>query len=227
MKILFAEDTRELSRAVSLLLAHEQYDVDCVYDGQEALDHVAVNAYDCILLDVMMPRLDGMSVLIEIRRRHITTPVIMLTAKGEVDDRVAGLDAGADDYLPKPFAMKELLARIRSATRRSTDYGVAVVNFEDVALDPKTFALSNKNSVHLSVKEYELMQALIGASPSAISTDNIIARVWKGDDAADQDTVWLYVSYLKGKLLAVGSSVTVAGTRGGSFQLIKVQRSAE
>ena len=219
MKILFAEDTKDLNRAVTTLLQHSGYEVDSVFDGQEAVDMVLTTAYDCILLDIMMPRKDGLQALAEIRRWHITTPVIMLTAKGEVDDRVAGLDAGADDYLPKPFATKELLARIRSVTRRSIDYGAEVMHYEDVVLDPATFALSTRSSVRLSVKEFELMQLLIASEGTPVSTDVIIGRVWKGDDAADLDTVWLYVSYLRGKLFAVGSHVTVKGERGGSYAL--------
>lgn len=219
MKILFAEDTKDLNRAVSVVLQHEQYEVDSVFDGVEALEHINGNAYDCIVLDIMMPRMDGMQVLVELRRRHITTPVIMLTAKSEVDDRVAGLDAGADDYLPKPFAMKELLARIRSATRRNTEYGQEVMQFADVALDPATFALTNKSSVRLSVKEFELMQLLMNSTDRPVSTESIIGIVWKGDADATKDTVWLYVSYLRGKLRAVGSSLTVEGDNGGSYRL--------
>ena len=219
MKILFAEDTKDLNRAVSVVLQHEQYEVDSVFDGVEALEHINGNAYDCIVLDIMMPRMDGMQVLVELRRRHITTPVIMLTAKSEVDDRVAGLDAGADDYLPKPFAMKELLARIRSATRRNTEYGQEVMQFADVALDPATFALTNKSSVRLSVKEFELMQLLMNSTDRPVSTESILGIVWKGDADATKDTVWLYVSYLRGKLRAVGSSLTVEGDNGGSYRL--------
>jgi DNA-binding response OmpR family regulator len=220
MKILLAEDTRDLNRAVSVLLSHEGHLVDSVFDGAEALDKIGDNAYDCILLDIMMPRVDGIGVLTELRRRHITTPVILLTAKSEIDDRVAGLDAGADDYLPKPFAMKELLARIRSNTRRGTEYGMTTLRFGDVALESATFALTTKSSVRLSVKEFELMQILMQETDTAVSTEALIGRVWKGDDAATADTVWLYISYLRGKLLSVGSTVTVEGTRGGSYRLV-------
>lgn len=219
MKILFAEDTKDLNRAVTVLLTHSGYEVDSVFDGEEALAHLATTAYDCILLDIMMPRRDGLSVLSELRRRHITTPVIMLTAKSEVDDRVAGLEAGADDYLPKPFAMKELVARIRSATRRYTDYGSQVLSYGDVSIDPATFAMTTRSSVRLSVKEYELMQALIRSGEDALSTAAIIGLVWKGDDAATADTVWLYVTYLRGKLLSVGSNVQIEGERGGDYRL--------
>ena len=219
MKVLYAEDTQDLNRAVTTVLKMEHYDVDSVFDGAEALKKIETTAYDCIILDVMMPYKDGMEVLQAIRAKRITTPVIMLTAKSEVDDRVAGLNAGADDYLPKPFAMKELVARIRSACRRSTDYAASVLAYGDVVLDPATFALTTRNSVRLSVKEFELMSALINSGDKGMTTDAIIARVWRNEEGADKDTVWLYVSYLKGKLFAVGSSVSVEGTYGGTFRL--------
>jgi len=219
MKILLAEDTREINRVVTLLLEREHYWVDSAFDGAEALDKIIANAYDCVLLDIMMPKRNGLEVLAEMRRRHITTPVIMLTAKAEIEDRVAGLDAGADDYLPKPFSYKELLARIRSATRRSAEYGSSVLSFGDVTLDPATFALSARSSIRLSVKEFALMQVLIGESSAPISTEALLGRVWKGEAGADADAVWLYVSYLRSKLTAIGSSLEITGSLGGSFRL--------
>ena len=218
MKILYAEDTIDLNRAVTALLKHENYSVDSVFDGEEAMSKIADNAYDCIILDIMMPKKDGLSTLADIRKKKITTPVILLTAKVEVDDRVAGLDAGADDYLPKPFAMKELLARIRAATRRG-DYDNKKLNYSDVELDPSTFALSNKSSVRLSVKEFELMQTLMSFGETEISTAALIEKVWRSDPEVDENTVWLYVSYLRGKLNSIGSNVKIVGEKGGSFKL--------
>lgn len=219
MKILFAEDTKDLNKAVSTALTIEKYDVDSVFDGEEALERLKTNAYDCIILDIMMPKKDGLEVLTELRKRHITSPVIMLTAKAEIEDRVAGLDAGADDYLPKPFAMKELLARIRSACRRSSDYNTERVSFCGLELDPDNYELSAKNSIRLSVKEYELMQVLMKNADVPLSSGTLLERVWKRDENADADTLWLYISYLKGKLRAVGSKVTINGTKGGEFLL--------
>ena len=221
MKLLYAEDTQDLNRAVTTVLKMEKYDVDSVFDGQQALDKIVQNAYDCIVLDVMMPRVDGMQVLRAIRQKRITTPVIMLTAKSEIDDRVAGLDAGADDYLPKPFAMRELLARIRSACRRNSDYDKGVLQYADVQLDPNTFALTAHSSVRLSVKEYELLQVLFNAN-IPLDSDALIQRVWRGDDKADRNTVRLYILYLKGKLFAVGSCVGIEETPRG-YQLTKEQ----
>jgi len=219
MKILLAEDTADLNRAVSAVLEHEGYTVDRAFDGAEALDFIRSNSYDAIVLDIMMPKKTGIEVLEEIRLRHITTPVMLLTAKTEVDDRVAGLDAGADDYLPKPFAMKELLARLRSLIRRTTDYEEGAFSFEGVSLDPTGFTLEARNSVRLSIKEFELMKALMASPDIELSTEHLLGHVWRREPDAREDTVWLYISYLKGKLRAVGSDVTISGERGGSFRL--------
>ena len=219
MKILLAEDTQDLNRAVTALLRHEQYEVESVFDGEEALDCIMKSDYDGVILDIMMPKKDGLEVLVEMRSRHILTPVLMLTAKAEVDDRVAGLDAGADDYLTKPFAMKELLARIRSMTRRTGEYGSAELKYADITLNPKECVLSSHNSVSLSQTESELMQVLLANKDTELSTEYILSHVWKSTEEAHADTVWLYISYLKGKLRSVGSEVTIAGDRGGSFVL--------
>jgi len=220
MKLLLAEDTTDLNRAVTALLKHENYEVDSVFDGEEALLRLTETDYDGVILDIMMPKKDGIQVLKEMRSRHILTPVLLLTAKAEIDDRVAGLDAGADDYLPKPFAMKELLARIRSMTRRYTEYENASFEFADLTLDSKTFALSSKNSISLSVKEFELMQMFLSNSDIEFSTEHILEKIWKNESNATADTVWLYVSYLRGKLSSIGSKVSIAGERGGLYKII-------
>lgn len=156
MKILLAEDTKDLNKVLCAVLEHEGYDVDAAFDGEEALEFVNNDSYDCLIFDIMMPKKDGIEALKEVREKKIVTPVLMLTAKAEVDDRVAGLDAGADDYLTKPFAMKELLARVRALTRRKNEYEEGDVTYNDVTLKAQTFELSAKNSVRLSVKEFEL-----------------------------------------------------------------------
>lgn len=219
MKLLLAEDTSDLNRAVTAILTHENYEVDSVFDGEEASKKINETDYDGVILDIMMPKKDGIEVLKEMRSRHILTPVLLLTAKSEIDDRVAGLDAGADDYLPKPFAMKELLARIRSMTRRYTEYENVSYEFADLILDPKTFALSAKNSISLSVKEFELMQMFLANADIEFSTEHILEKIWKNESNAQADTVWLYVTYLRGKLSSVGSKVSIKGERGGSYKL--------
>ncbi|MDO4647969.1 MAG: response regulator transcription factor [Eubacteriales bacterium] len=220
MKLLIAEDTVDLNRAVSAVLLSQNYEVDSVYDGEEAMEHIRQQSYDGIILDIMMPKKDGLEVLRELRESGLVTPVLLLTAKTEIDDRVAGLDAGADDYLPKPFAMKELLARIRSMTRRRSEYGDRDLAFGDFVLSATSFELSAENSVSLSIKEYELMQTFIRHQGKELSTEYLLEHVWKEEPDAQSDTVWLYVSYLKAKLASVASSAFIEGKRGGSYCLL-------
>ncbi len=219
MKLLIAEDTRDLNRALSAILIHEGYDVFSVYDGEQALAAIRENTYDGIILDIMMPKKTGIEVLTEIRAINIVTPVLLLTAKSEIDDRVAGLDAGADDYLTKPFAMKELLARVRSMTRRRTTYNATELSYGDIKLNADRFELSSENAVRLSIKEFELMQTLILNAGKDVDTDYLLEHVWGTEPDAKPDTVWLYISYLKGKLQAIDSGVKIEGTRGGTYHL--------
>ncbi len=221
MKLLLAEDTKDLNHALTVVLTHENYDVDSVFDGQEALDHIAKDSYDAMILDIMMPKKDGIEVLKEVRKNNIVTPVLLLTAKAEVDDRVTGLDAGADDYLPKPFAMKELLARIRAMVRRRTSYNEQTLNYGDISLNAEVLELDCKNSVRLSIKEFELLQQLILHAEHPLSTEYLLSHVWAAEPDAQEDTVWLYISYLKRKLQAVLSDIQISGEKGGSFVLAK------
>lgn len=219
MKLLLAEDTHDLNRAISAVLTHEGYIVDSVYDGAEAYASIKENSYDGIILDIMMPKMNGLEVLTEIRKSQITTPVLLLTAKAEIDDRVTGLDAGADDYLTKPFAMKELMARVRSLTRRRNDYPSRDLHFEDLILRADSFELSSQNTVRLSIKEFELMQMLILHSGKDLETTYLLNHVWEKEADAQPDTVWLYISYLRGKLRSIDSQAVILGERGGSFRL--------
>ena len=224
MKILLAEDTRDMNHVLAAALTHEGYDVDSAFDGEEALDFVRTNGYDAMVLDIMMPKKDGLQVLKELREENIVTPVLLLTAKAEVDDRVNGLDAGADDYLTKPFAMTELLARVRAMTRRKTEYAAKKLQYGDFSLDDEKFELSCENSVRLSVKEFELLQALILNQNHEVSTQYLLEHVWDGAEEAGPDTVWLYISYLRGKLRSVASNVEIEGERGSSFRLTEAGR---
>ena len=219
MKLLVAEDTVALNRAVTALLEHEGFTVDSVFDGEEAVRKIFSDTYDAIILDIMMPKKDGLEVLAELRHRHILTPVMLLTAKAEIDDRVAGLEAGADDYLPKPFAMKELSARIKSMLRRGTDYNQRIFTYSDIVLDTDTNALTANNTIRLAVKEAELLRMLILNADREITTDKILSEIWKNEIDADRDTVWLYISYLKGKLHSIGSKLIISGSKGESFKL--------
>ena len=219
MKILLAEDTRDLNRVLTVALEHAGFDVDSAFDGEEALAYLEKNGYDLLILDIMMPKKNGIEVLREIRSYDNMTPVLLLTAKAEVDDRVAGLDAGADDYLPKPFAMKELMARVRALTRRKTVYLEKTLRYGDFSLDMEQFDLTCENSVHLSVKEFELLQVLVRNAGHRVDTDFLMAHIWNGAVNATPEMVWLYISYLRGKLDAVASHITISGEKNGSYML--------
>ena len=219
MKILLAEDTADLNKVLCAVLTHEGYDVTPCFDGEQAIERINNDGFDCLVLDIMMPKKDGIEVLREARSKNIVTPVIMLTAKSEIDDRVAGLDAGADDYLTKPFAMKELLARVRALTRRKTEYSSGDLRYNDVALDGKTFELSSENSVRLSVKEFELMQLLILTPNRRVPCDYILQSIWSREPDAQADTVLLYISYLRRKLKAVASATVIDGDNAQGYLL--------
>lgn len=221
MKLLLAEDTKDLNRAVCAVLTHEGYEVDPVYDGVEALSNIQENGYDAVILDIMMPKADGMQVLKKMRESNIVTPVLLLTAKSEIEDRVNGLDAGADDYLTKPFAMKELLARIRAMTRRRTQYSGGNLKFADLKLKEANFELSCENSVRLSTKEFELLRTLIMNSGHSLDTEYLLTHIWEDEPEAESETVWLYISYLNRKLGAIASSARIVGEKGESFQLME------
>ena len=210
LKILYAEDTVDLSRAVSVVLEHEGYEVTACYDGIQASEVLASQVFDLVILDIMMPGKSGIDVLREMRASGDVTPVILLTAKTEVDDRVDGLMAGADDYLPKPFAMKELVARVHSLARRNTDYGTGNLSFGNVELNAETYELKAHTSVRLSHVEFELLRTFILNRNRALSADFLLGRVWTDDDEADQATVSLYVRYLRSKLEAIDARVTIS-----------------
>jgi len=219
MKVLLAEDTKDLNHAVTVLLTREGYEVDSFLNGKDAFEAILNTSYDAVILDIMMPGMDGLTVLGGMRERQIMTPVMLLTAKADIDDRVAGLDAGADDYLPKPFAMKELLARVRALIRRGGDYSGEELKFGDLVLSGEDLSLTACNSVRLSIKEYELMKELILGKGRELTTEYLLEHVWKNEDGAGEDTVWLYVSYLKNKLKSVASPVIIEGEKGQAFSL--------
>lgn len=219
-KILFAEDTADLNRVVTAMLVHEGYEVDSALDGEAASNFARDNEYDAIVLDIMMPKKDGLTVLSEIRERQDTTPVMMLTAKSEIDDRVKGLDMGANDYLSKPFAMKELLARLRAMIRTDNSAPrIKELSYCDIKLDSEDFSMSATNSVRLSPKEFELMRELIQADGEGLDSATIAERLWKDDENAGSQSVFLYISYLRAKLESISSNVTIEGEEGGRYTL--------
>ena len=220
MKILLAEDEKDMSAALVAILTHSGYEVDPVYDGEAAVQMAQRHSYDCMVFDIMMPKLDGVQALQQIRDGGDVTPVIMLTAKSEVADRINGLDAGADDYLTKPFAMAELLARLRAMTRRSTAFTPQKLQTGSVSLDVAEQELCSTNAVRLSAKETQLMQLLMLNADKDLTTGEILSRVWP-DEEEDEKIVWIYISYLKEKLAAIDADVTITGGEGGPFRLVQ------
>lgn len=218
MKILYAEDELQLSAAVSEILKIEGFEVTSVYDGEEAWNELQKGYFDAVILDIMMPKLDGIGVLEKMRLSENFTPVLMLTAKTTVEDRIEGLSVGADDYLGKPFAMKELVARLNSMLRRSGQYRRSTLKSGNLTLDLSTGELtSDKSSLRLSNAEAELLALLMQAKGSAFSAEEINARLWNGKKGSD--AAKLYVSYLKTKLHRISSSEQISETEEGYFIL--------
>ena len=220
MRLLLAEDEKELSNALVTILKHNNYSVDAVYDGLEALDYLQAENYDGAILDIMMPKMDGLTVLKKLRASGSDLPVLMLTAKSEIDDRVLGLDSGADDYLTKPFATKELLARIRSMTRRQAEVTDNVLRYGNIKLDRATFELSaDQGNFHLANKEFQMMEMLMTNPKILISTDRFMEKIWGYDSEAEINVVWVYISYLRKKLSAINANVIIKASRGAGYSL--------
>ena len=221
MRLLLAEDERSLSRAVCALLEKNNYAVDPVYDGQEALDYLESGNYDALILDVMMPKLDGFAVLRQMRARGDNTPVIMLTARSDVDDKVEGLDAGANDYLTKPFEIRELLARIRAMTRQTAQQQPdSCLRYGNTCLDCARFELSGpEGSFKFSGKEFQMMELFLRNPRNLLSTEQLMEKIWGFDSDAEQNVVWVYLSYLRKKLTAMGSDVQIKAQRGVGYYL--------
>ena len=220
MKLLYAEDERAMSEAVTDVLTYHNYSVDPVYDGQDALDYAHAEEYDGIILDVMMPKKSGLEVLRQLRAEGCRTPVLLLTAKAEVEDRIAGLDLGADDYLPKPFAMGELLARVRAMLRRREEFTPTLLRFGDLTLNQQTAELRcGDKSVVLPKLEYKLMELLMLNRGRCLSTEDMLVKVWGYETEADVGVVWVYLSYLRKRLTALGSRAEIKARRGIGYML--------
>lgn len=221
MKILVAEDEPQLLRVLTVAMEHADYDVDPVDNGLKAVEHAKENSYDVIMLDIMMPVMDGITALKKIRESGDKTYILMLTAKAEVDDRVTGLDSGADDYLTKPFSLKELLARLRSKERREDDFTPNKLELGDVTLNVSKQELVSHNSIRLNGTETQLMNYFLLNQNKELSTEELLNHVWKNDLDANSEVVWIYVSYLRQKLQSIQSSVRIEGDKGGSYKLVK------
>nr|CRY94526.1 hypothetical protein [uncultured prokaryote] len=220
MRILLAEDEASLARAVKALLERNNYAVDAVGDGQEALDYLAAGNYDAAILDIMMPRVDGVTVVRTLRRQGDPIPVLLLTARAEVDDKVTGLDAGANDYLTKPFATAELLARLRAMTRSQPAQAGSLLALGNITLDRATFTLSGPGgSFRLANREYQMMELLLQNPRQLIPSQRFLERIWGYDSEVELSVVWVYISYLRKKLAALGADIRIRAVRNGGYAL--------
>lgn len=221
MRILLAEDEKSLSAALVTILKHNNYSVDAVYNGQDALDYLcSCDNYDAAILDIMMPGLDGLTVLSRLRASGSRLPVLLLTARSETEDKIRGLDAGADDYLTKPFAVGELLARLRVLIRRQGETRETVLTYGDARLDTCAFTLAgNRGEVQLTSKEYQIMEIFMRNPTAVTSAETFMERVWGYDSEAEISVVWTYISYLRKKLRLIGSSVTIRAVRNIGYTL--------
>ena len=225
MRLLLAEDEKSLSRALVKILEHGNYSVDAVYDGEEALDYLEADNYDGVILDIMMPKKDGLSVLKTIRAKGNLVPVLLLTAKSEVEDKVAGLDMGANDYLTKPFAPPELLARIRAMTRTQTAQADSHLRLGNITLDTSSYELSSPfGSFRLANKEFQMLEMMMSNPRQLIPTERFMEKIWGYDSEAEINVVWVYISYLRKKLNALKADVTIKATRNAGYSL-EVQKS--
>lgn len=220
MKLLYAEDEPALSEAVVDYLTYHKYIVDAVYDGADAYDYAMSGEYDGIILDIMMPKRDGLEVLSALRRNGCRTPVLLLTAKTQVEDRIRGLDSGADDYLPKPFDMGELLARIRAMLRRREEYHPDLIRFGDLVLNMQSGEISvGDTSFLLPKQEYRLMEQLMLNHMMYLSTEDLLTKAWGYNTETDINSVWLYISYLRKRLSAMESKVEIVSKRNIGYKL--------
>lgn len=220
MKLLLAEDEKSLSRAIKIILEKNNYLVDAVYDGREALEYLEADSYDGAVLDIMMPKMDGIEVLRRIRGEGNTVPVLLLTAKSQIEDKVLGLDTGANDYLTKPFDKEELLARIRAMTRVRQSQGSSVLSYGDITLNLASCELASpKGSFRLAGKEFGMMELLMRDPGTLISAEIFLERVWGYETDADINVVWVYLSYLRKKLAALDSKVRIKATRNAGYSL--------
>lgn len=220
MKLLYAEDEAAMSEAVVDILTYHNYMVDAVADGADALAYARLEHYDGIILDIMMPKLSGLEVLRQLRAEGCRTPILLLTAKGEIEDQVQGLDLGADDYLPKPFSMELLLARVRAMLRRREEFTPNVLRRGSITLNQQTYELSGGGQTFVLPKlEYRLMELLMLNKDVYLSSEKLLIKVWGYDTEAELGTVWVYISYLRKRLAALNADVTIAARRNVGYRL--------
>ncbi|MGN0466870.1 MAG: response regulator transcription factor [Lachnospiraceae bacterium] len=220
MKLLIAEDEVSIANALKVMLTKNKYIVDVVYNGKDALDYITQFSYDALILDIMMPEMDGLTVLKKARQKGIRTPALFLTAKSDINDRVIGLDAGADDYLAKPFASKEFLARVRALTRRYEAYSSNKITLGNTTLDCNQYTLTAKqNSTRLNNKEFQLMELFLRHPHQVFSTERLMDNVWEQDSVSELDVVWTYIGFLRKKLRLIDSDIEIKTIRGAGYLL--------
>lgn len=223
MRLLLAEDEKALSKALATILERSNYSVDTVYDGEAALEYLAADNYDGVILDIMMPKKDGITVLKELRSRGSKIPVLILTAKSEVDDKVLGLDNGANDYLTKPFHSRELLARIRAMTRTQSSQTSSVLQMGNITLDQRTYELSSPTgSFRLANREFQILELLMQNPGNLISAERLMEKIWGYDSETEISVVWVYISYLRKKLSALGANIQIRATRNVGYCLEEI-----
>lgn len=223
MRVLIAEDEEELAKGLKFLLEKNKFTVDIVCDGAEALDYFGCADYDVVVLDIMMPKVNGLDVLKQIRKTGSGVPILMLTAKAEIEDRVAGLEAGADDYLPKPFASKEFIARVKALSRRNAGYTDLCISFGKVQLDCNRYELRcETRMVRLNNKEFQLMELFMRNPHLVFSTAHLMDKIWGQDSEADMNVVWTYVGFIRRKLKQIEADIEIRTVRGAGYSLEEV-----
>lgn len=218
MRLLIAEDDKDISKALVVILGKNNYSVDAVYNGRDAYEYAIIGNYDGIILDIMMPELDGIEVLTKLRSQGVATPILLLTAKAEVDDRVNGLDAGADDYIAKPFSMSELLARVRAMLRRRGEFQPDILDFKSVTLNKATYELGYKdNYVRLVSREFQMLEMLMKMPGQVISTAQFMDKIWGWDSEVEVSIVWVYISNLRKKFMLIKAPIEIRAIRGVGY----------
>ncbi len=220
MRLLIAEDEPALSKALVTIFEKNKYSVDAVYNGNDAYDYGLSGNYDGIILDIMMPGIDGVQVLTKLRQDGMAVPILLLTAKNEITDKVTGLDAGADDYLPKPFSSLELLARVRAMTRRREHFLPDIINFCGLLLNKSTFEILYKDKfIRLVNREFQMIEMLMKSPKTIISTSQFMEHIWGWDSEVEVNIVWVYISNIRKKLLSIDSPVQIKVVRGVGYTL--------
>lgn len=220
MRVLIAEDETATAKALKVLLEKSKYSVDIVHNGNDAWEYICISTYDVVVLDIMMPGMSGLEVLSKIRGNHLTTPVLLLTAKGGVEDRVAGLEAGADDYLPKPFATSEFIARVKALGRRSDNYNDVKHKIGNLTLDSNRYMISTDVSgVQLTNKEFQLLELFVGHPGYVFSSEHLMEKIWGMDSTSNIDVVWTHIGFVRKKLRSIGADVEIKTIRGAGYKV--------